>query len=67
MSKTIQAIYERGTLRPVHRLPLKEHERVTLIVELTPNLTERTRNIIHIHRRTAMALTESDRLSLLSS
>jgi len=32
MTKTLQAVYENGVLRPLEPLPLKEHQRVTLSV-----------------------------------
>jgi predicted DNA-binding antitoxin AbrB/MazE fold protein len=33
MSKTIEAIYENGVLKPLDQLHLKEHQRVTLILQ----------------------------------
>lgn len=33
MSKTIEAIYENGVLKPLDQIPLKEHQRVTLILQ----------------------------------
>jgi predicted DNA-binding antitoxin AbrB/MazE fold protein len=32
MTKTLQAVYENGVLRPLEPLPLKEHERVMVTV-----------------------------------
>jgi predicted DNA-binding antitoxin AbrB/MazE fold protein len=32
MTKTLQAIYENGVLRPLEPLPLEEHQRVTVTV-----------------------------------
>ena len=32
MTKTLQAIYENGVLRPLESLPLKEHQRVMVTV-----------------------------------
>jgi len=32
MTKTLQAVYENGVLRPLEPLPLKEHQRVTVTV-----------------------------------
>lgn len=32
MTKTLQAVYENGVLRPLEPLPLKEHQQVTLTV-----------------------------------
>jgi predicted DNA-binding antitoxin AbrB/MazE fold protein len=33
MTKTIEAIYDSGVLRPLEELPLAEHQRVRLTVE----------------------------------
>ena len=32
MTRSLQAIYEKGVLRPLEPLPLKEHQRVTVTV-----------------------------------
>jgi predicted DNA-binding antitoxin AbrB/MazE fold protein len=42
MALTVEAVYENGVLIPTQPLPLKEHEKVTVTVELTaPSLAER--------------------------
>ncbi|MFL5339841.1 MAG: antitoxin family protein [Gemmataceae bacterium] len=42
MSITVEAIYEGGVLKPVQPLPLSEHERVRITVEVAqPTLAER--------------------------
>ncbi len=33
MPKSIEAIYEDGVLKPLNQIPLKEHQRVTLIIK----------------------------------
>jgi predicted DNA-binding antitoxin AbrB/MazE fold protein len=33
MAITVEAVYENGVLRPAQPLPLKEHERVQIIVQ----------------------------------
>jgi predicted DNA-binding antitoxin AbrB/MazE fold protein len=33
MPITIEAVYENGILRPIHPLPLADHERVMITVE----------------------------------
>ena len=33
MAWTVEAVYENGVLKPVQPLPLKEHEKVRVIVE----------------------------------
>ena len=32
MTRTLQAVYENGVLRPLESLPLREHQRVTVTV-----------------------------------
>lgn len=42
MAITVEAVYENGVLKPAQPLPLQEHERVTVSVELArPPLAER--------------------------
>jgi predicted DNA-binding antitoxin AbrB/MazE fold protein len=36
MSKSVQAVYENGVLRPLESLALKEHQRVTVILSELP-------------------------------
>ncbi len=36
MSKTVDAVYENGVLRPLEPLGLREHQRVTVTVEEAP-------------------------------
>ncbi len=42
MSFTVEAVYENGVLKPVSPLPLKEHERVRVVIESGPSWVERT-------------------------
>jgi predicted DNA-binding antitoxin AbrB/MazE fold protein len=37
MVNTFQAVYENGVLRPLRKLPLRRHARVTLIVRSSKN------------------------------
>ncbi len=32
MTKQVEAVYENGLLRPLEPLPLKEHQRVTVVI-----------------------------------
>lgn len=36
MPKTIEAIYEDGVLKPLKKIPVKEHQRVRLILAESP-------------------------------
>lgn len=54
MSKTIEAIYENGVLKPLQKLQLKEHEKVEIQI-FSPEEWQRrfTRVIEKIHQKTA--------------
>jgi len=43
MPITVEAVYENGVLRPVHALPLKEHEQVRIHIETVPEAVRRVR------------------------
>jgi predicted DNA-binding antitoxin AbrB/MazE fold protein len=36
MTLTVEAVYENGVLKPTQPLPLKEHERVQITIEMPP-------------------------------
>jgi predicted DNA-binding antitoxin AbrB/MazE fold protein len=42
MAITIEAVYENGVLKPDSPLPLKEHERVRVVIVSGPTWVERT-------------------------
>jgi predicted DNA-binding antitoxin AbrB/MazE fold protein len=42
MAITVEAVYENGVLKPVQPLPLKEHERVRVVIQSGPSWVERT-------------------------
>ena len=42
MAITIEAVYENGVLKPASPLPLKEQERVRVVIESGPTWVERT-------------------------
>ena len=58
---TIQATYEHGVLRPQRKLPLKEHAKVTLIVQpLDP--VSRTRGALKLPKHQARVIIYDDAL-----
>ena len=69
MAFTIEAIYENGVLRPTQPLPLQEHEKVRLIIELELTWAERTAGMLswtgdpEVLRR----LAEDDEFGILES
>jgi len=46
MPLTIEATYEDGVLKPVQPLPLQEHEKVRLSIELQVSWAERTAGML---------------------
>jgi predicted DNA-binding antitoxin AbrB/MazE fold protein len=46
MAITIEAVYENGVLKPTQPLPLKEHEKVRITVEVGQSWAERTAGIL---------------------
>ena len=54
LTKTIDAIYEHGILRPRNRLPFREHAHLRLtIIRVSKNPVSRTAGIIRVSPRTA--------------
>ena len=64
VTKTIDAIYEHGTLRLQRRLPLRERTHVTLTLSLPSTPVSRTRGIIRVAPRTARAIIYGDDFDL---
>jgi predicted DNA-binding antitoxin AbrB/MazE fold protein len=46
MALTVEAIYENGDFKPAQALPLKEHQQVTLTVQVQSNWIQRTAGLI---------------------
>lgn len=46
MAITVEAIYENGVLKPIQALPLKEQERVQVIVTVPSNWVQETVGMI---------------------
>lgn len=55
MSKTIEAIYENGVLKPLQKLQLKEHEKVEIQIFSPEEWQRRFARVIEkIHKKTAL-------------
>ncbi len=55
MNNTIMAVYEKGVLKPLGKLDLKEHEQVRIKIEppdieITPLFAQRVENFIEKYR-----------------
>jgi predicted DNA-binding antitoxin AbrB/MazE fold protein len=46
MTLTIEAVYENGVLKPAQALPLKEHEKVLITVDVGQTWAERTAGML---------------------
>ena len=62
MTRTINAIYENGVLKPRRKLPLREHTHVQLTIIPADNPIRRTRGMFRVSRRLAKVLIYDDTL-----
>ena len=67
MTKTLDAIYERGVLRPRGKLPFHEHTLLKLTIVVPPNPIRRTRGIIRVSPSTTRAIIYGDEAEFFSS
>jgi predicted DNA-binding antitoxin AbrB/MazE fold protein len=59
-TKTIEAIYEGGVVRPREKLPFREHAFLKLKVTIPTTPVSRTRGIIQVSPQTARAIIYGD-------
>ena len=68
MSQTIRAVYENGVLRPLGKVPFREHEKLELKIERKKDVVEETRGIIKVRdKKFAKKVALSDEFSILES
>ena len=67
MIKTIPAVYEQGVIRPLKKLPLLNHQKVELRLEIPESIVKATKAIIHVHRRIGKLIAQSSHFSPLKS
>ena len=60
MTKTIDAIYEHGVVKPRHKLPFRDRAHLKLTISFPENPVSRTRGIIRVAPRTARAIIYGD-------
>ena len=65
MTKIISAIYEDGVIRPLKNLPLAEHQRIELRIDIPKSIVKSTRAIIHLRANIAGYIANSPRLGNL--
>ncbi len=46
MTLTVEAVYENGVLKPTQPLPLKEHEKVSVTIQLVVSVARQTAGMI---------------------
>jgi predicted DNA-binding antitoxin AbrB/MazE fold protein len=69
MNLTIEAVYENGVFKPSQPLPLKEHEKVRLTVELEQTWADRTAGMLQwtgTHEELEQILAETEEFEDLS-
>lgn len=63
LTKSIDAIYENGWVKPRRRLPFRNHAPLRLLIRLPSTPVSRTRGIIRVSPRTARAIIYGDEAS----
>ena len=66
MTKTIDAIYEDGVLKPLEPINLKEHTRVRLILEVEEQRRKKAEEILALVRKSCEGLSEEE-LSIMEN
>ena len=66
-TKTIPGIYEQGVIRPLKKLPLFDHQKVELRIEIPESIAKATKAIIHVRNRIGKLIAESSHFSPLES
>ena len=67
MTRTVAGIYEHGVIRPLSKLPLAEHQKIEIQVEIPKTAAQITRAIIRIKHKVGRMLAESTGFSPLNN
>jgi predicted DNA-binding antitoxin AbrB/MazE fold protein len=69
MTLTIEAVYENGVLKPAQPLPLKEHDRVQVIVQVKQSVAAESAGMLRWHGdwETLRQIAEDDEFGILES
>jgi predicted DNA-binding antitoxin AbrB/MazE fold protein len=69
MALTVEAVYENGVLKPAQPLPLKEHERVRVTVQVEPSVARESAGMLRWRGdwETLRRLAEDDEFGLMES
>jgi len=60
MHKTIDAIFEKGVLRPLERLPLAESQKIKITVDTTESIVTSTKAMIKASPALVQEVAEND-------
>ena len=60
MHKTIEAIYEKGIIKPLEKLPLTESQKIRITIDTTESLVASTRAMIKADPAVVREVAEGD-------
>ena len=60
MSKTVEAIFENGVLKPLGKIDLKEHQKVEIIVRPKESAVDRTKGMFKADPEIVRFIAEDD-------
>ncbi len=67
MIKPLLGVYEHGVIRPLAKLPLAEHQRIEIRLEIPKTAVQMTRAIIRVKHKVGKMLAESAAFSPFGS
>jgi len=69
MTLTIEAVYENGVLKPAQPLPLEEHDRVQVTVQVKQSVARESAGMLRWHGawETLRQIAEDDEFGILES
>lgn len=62
MSQVIEAIYEKGVLKPLTKVPFREHQKIQLTIPKKESVVLSTKGIFKINPKYISQLAENDTL-----
>lgn len=62
MSQVIEAIYEKGVLKPLTKMYFKEHQKIRLTISPSESAVLSTKGILKINSKIAQRIAEDDTL-----
>ena len=59
----ISGIYEQGVIRPLKKLPFRDHQKVEIFIEDAPDPVKATKGIIRVRERIGKLIVQSPQFS----